>query len=120
MACRLQRLVHEVGALLAGVHLEGRQAPLHPRAPEEGQKIAQQARPQRAAVHVRGDGAGARWRMGLHQQRDREQERPDPRDAEASPGLAAGPSHQGHLLMVLHAHGSAASSSRDPARHADG
>ncbi len=67
MACRLCDMVREVGALPEGVHLEGREEAVRARAPSQGATRLEQARAIGRALHVRGDGRGAGWHMGLDQ-----------------------------------------------------
>lgn len=71
MARRIRGMVREGGAVLAGIHAQRRQEALRPRASAQGLPRPRQARALRRAVHVRGDGRGARRDVGLHQQHDR-------------------------------------------------
>ena len=119
MAFGVQRMVREVGVASQGVHVQRRQEGLRARALAQGQAHPEQARQGRHAVRLRGDGARARRRMALHQQRRRERQRAASRHAQASPRASLAQPRQGDLLVVLCAHRKPASRSRNPTRHAN-
>ena len=110
----LRRVVLEVGAVPAGVHLEGRSQAVRPRAPEERTAFPERARQGRHDVHLHRDAEGVRGRLGLDQQRHRGRgQLADPPHAPEPSRTDDAAPRQGGILVVLPAFGVQGERSRD-------